>query len=44
MSRTKSGLSQIQAEELANAAHTVCPYYNAIKGNIDVSLNVTSAS
>lgn len=33
------GLSQRDAEELVQAAHAVCPYSNAIKGNIDVVLN-----
>jgi lipoyl-dependent peroxiredoxin len=34
------GLDQAQAEQLVNKAHEVCPYSNATRGNIDVSLNV----
>ena len=33
-------LSQAEAEALAADAHKVCPYSNAIKGNIDVALTV----
>ena len=29
-----------QAQELADAAHQVCPYSNATRGNIDVQVNV----
>lgn len=29
------------AQELADAAHQVCPYSNATRGNIDVSVTVT---
>ncbi len=36
-----TGLDQAKAEEIVNAAHAVCPYSNAVKGNIDVTLNVT---
>jgi organic hydroperoxide reductase OsmC/OhrA len=28
------------AQELAEAAHQVCPYSNATRGNIDVTLTV----
>ena len=38
---TVPALSQDAAEELVNAAHKVCPYSNAIHGNVDVILNVT---
>ncbi|BEU99787.1 organic hydroperoxide resistance protein [Novosphingobium olei] len=38
-----TGLSQDRAEELVAAAHATCPYSNAVKGNIDVGLNVTTA-
>lgn len=31
-------LSQPEAEELVKAAHTVCPYSKATRGNIDVTL------
>lgn len=34
------GLDQAEAEELVAAAHLVCPYSNATRGNIDVRLNV----
>jgi Ohr subfamily peroxiredoxin len=36
------GLDQAAAEQVVAAAHEVCPYSNAIKGNIDVRLNVTT--
>jgi osmotically inducible protein OsmC len=32
------GVSQEEAEELANEAHKVCPYSKATRGNIDVEL------
>lgn len=34
------GMEQAQAEALVAAAHKVCPYSNATRGNIDVSLTV----
>ncbi|WP_152360784.1 organic hydroperoxide resistance protein [Microlunatus speluncae] len=34
------GLSRDDAQELADAAHQVCPYSNATRGNIDVTINV----
>jgi Ohr subfamily peroxiredoxin len=37
-----SGLDQANAEEIVKAAHSVCPYSNAVKGNVDVKLNVTT--
>jgi osmotically inducible protein OsmC len=36
------GVEQAVAEELVNKAHQVCPYSNATRGNIDVTLEVTS--
>ena len=33
------GLDQAAAEELVSAAHQVCPYSNAIKGNIEVAIS-----
>ena len=33
-------LSQADAEALVHDAHQVCPYSNAVKGNIDVVLSV----
>ena len=38
---TLPGLEQSVAEELTEAAHKVCPYSNATRGNIDVRLNVS---
>jgi osmotically inducible protein OsmC len=34
------GLERAQAEELVRAAHEVCPYSNATRGNIEVTLTV----
>lgn len=34
------GISQEQAEELANEAHAFCPYSRAIRGNVNVVLKV----
>jgi len=36
------GLDQTKAEHLVKEAHAVCPYSNAVKGNIDVSIKVTA--
>lgn len=36
------GLSLEQAEALVAKAHQVCPYSNATRGNIDVTLQVTN--
>ena len=38
-----AGLAQDKAEEIVAAAHATCPYSNAVKGNIDVGLNVTTS-
>ncbi|MBB6120052.1 organic hydroperoxide resistance protein [Nocardiopsis algeriensis] len=35
---TIPGVEQAKAEELVNAAHQVCPYSRATRGNIDVTL------
>ena len=35
-----SGISQADAEALAEQAHQTCPYSNATRGNIDVTLQV----
>lgn len=35
-----AGVEQAKAEEIVQAAHAVCPYSNAVKGNVDVKLNV----
>lgn len=37
------GLSQAEAEALVATAHTVCPYSNATRGNIDVAITVKAA-
>ena len=34
------GIERAQAEALVAAAHQVCPYSNATRGNIDVTLSV----
>ena len=35
------GLSKAEAEELVNVVHTVvCPYSNAVRGNVDVNIRV----
>ena len=34
------GMNQAEAQKLVDAAHIVCPYSNATRGNIDVTLNV----
>ncbi|MFN7176200.1 MAG: organic hydroperoxide resistance protein [Thermaurantiacus sp.] len=36
-------LAQADAEALVEAAHKVCPYSNATRGNIDVSFDVKGA-
>jgi Ohr subfamily peroxiredoxin len=36
------GLEHATGEELVKVAHTVCPYSNAIKGNVPVELSVTT--
>lgn len=35
-----AGVAQAKAEEIVQAAHAVCPYSNAIRGNVDVSFKV----
>lgn len=35
-----SGLSQSDAERVVEAGHALCPYSNAIKGNVDVTIQV----
>ena len=34
------GMDRAQAEQLVEAAHKVCPYSNATRGNIDVTLTI----
>ncbi|WP_311136782.1 Ohr family peroxiredoxin [Hymenobacter cellulosilyticus] len=36
------GVEQAQAEQLVEAAHGICPYSRATKGNIEVTLNTTT--
>lgn len=35
-----AGLSQAQADEVCEAAHQVCPYSNAVRGNVAVTTTV----
>ncbi len=37
-----AGVDQMKAEELVAAAHKICPYSNAIQGNIDVGFTITA--
>lgn len=39
-----AGVDSQTAQELAAAAHQVCPYSKATRGNIDVTLNVINPS
>ncbi|ALB61534.1 Organic hydroperoxide resistance protein [Cronobacter condimenti 1330] len=34
------GMDESEAQKLVDAAHIVCPYSNATRGNIDVTLNI----
>jgi osmotically inducible protein OsmC len=38
---TIAGVDQKTAEQLVEGAHAICPYSNAIKGNVDVKIAVT---
>ena len=38
-----SGISQQQAEELVKEAHQICPYSNATRNNVEVTLKVTTS-
>jgi lipoyl-dependent peroxiredoxin len=40
---TLSGLSQADAEKVVAAGHTVCPYSNAVRGNVEVGITVRTA-
>ncbi len=40
---TMPGVSRDVAEAIAHAAHEICPYSKATRGNIDVTLNVIAA-
>jgi organic hydroperoxide reductase OsmC/OhrA len=35
-------MEQAEAEQLVAAAHIVCPYSNATRGNIDVNFNIVT--
>ena len=37
------GIDQAAADELVAAAHQVCPYSNATRGNVDVAIDTTVA-
>ncbi|MCX4912041.1 organic hydroperoxide resistance protein [Streptomyces sp. NBC_00687] len=37
-----AGVTQEEADELANAAHQICPYSKAIRGNIPVVINAAA--
>ena len=37
---TLPGMDRVAAQELIDAAHQVCPYSNATRGNIDVTLTL----
>ena len=37
------GVDQAAAEALAHSAHTICPYSQAVKGNIEVAMDVFTA-
>ena len=39
---TIAGVNQAHAEEIVQAAHAVCPYSNAVRGNVDVAINVST--
>jgi Ohr subfamily peroxiredoxin len=36
------GMDEAEAQKLVDAAHIVCPYSNATRNNIDVTLNIIS--
>jgi organic hydroperoxide reductase OsmC/OhrA len=40
MAVTVPGMDKAATEALVKAAHEVCPYSNATRGNIDVALTV----
>ena len=39
---TIAGVDQKKAEELVEAADKICPYSNAIRGNVDVAITVSA--
>ena len=38
---TIAGIDQQAAERLVQGAHAICPYSNAIRGNVDVAISVS---
>ncbi|MDB5978607.1 MAG: osmotically inducible protein, partial [Nevskia sp.] len=40
---TVKGIAQAEAEKLVEKAHQVCPYSNATRGNIEVTLKAIAA-
>jgi organic hydroperoxide reductase OsmC/OhrA len=38
-----SGVEQAVADELVEAAHAICPYSNATRGNVPVTVDATVA-
>ena len=38
---TVAGVDQTTAETLVHRAHAICPYSNAIRGNVDVAITVS---
>ena len=38
---TIAGIDQQTAERLVEGAHAICPYSNAIRGNVDVAIFVS---
>jgi Ohr subfamily peroxiredoxin len=43
LTATLSGLSQADAEKVVAAADTICPYSNAVRGNVEVGITVHTA-
>jgi osmotically inducible protein OsmC len=39
---TVTGVDQKKAEELVEAAHKICPYSNAIRGNVEIGIIVSA--
>jgi lipoyl-dependent peroxiredoxin len=37
-----AGVSQKTAEQIVHSAHAICPYSNAVHGNIDVAISVVT--
>lgn len=37
-----AGLDQAAAEDIVRQAHATCPYSNAVKGNVDVAITVST--